>query len=186
MRNAKPCANALGKPNPSPMKHLLRTFISIAAIGLACAGVAAADTTLGVINARKILSESRIAKEAAAKFLVDFGPRSKEVMDQAGALKQKADDLDRALPTLSPAQQLERQRDLATLNRDLERKKQQLNEDREARKREDIQRIIQQTRGVVARIAEEGKLVAVFQDVVYVNPKNDITDKVLQALDAQK
>jgi outer membrane protein len=127
-----------------------------------------------------------LAKEAAARFSVDFAPRAKEVMDQSKLLKQKADDLDQALPTLSPAQQLERQRDLASLNRDLERKKQQLDEDREARNRDDIQRIIQTARGVVVRIAEDGKFAAVFQDVVYVNPQNDITDKVLQAMDALK
>jgi len=166
------------------MKHLFRTGLATAALALAV-NAAWAEDAVGVINARRIVSESRIAKEAAAKFLVDFGPRGKELLDQTTLLKQKADELEVALPTLSPAQQLERQRDLATLNRDLERKKQQLNEDREERKRDDIQRIIQTARGVVARIAEGGKMSAVLQDVVYVNPQNDITDKVIQAMDAQ-
>jgi outer membrane protein len=141
---------------------------------------------VGVINARRILSESRVAKEAMAKFQLDFGARGKDVISQTAVLKQKADELEKMLPTLSPAQQQERQRDLSAQNRELDRKKQQLAEDREARQRDDIQHIIQLARGVVAHIAEDTKLAAVFQDVVYVNPKNDITDKVLQAMDAQK
>jgi outer membrane protein len=187
MHNTKPSGKPPGGHNINPMKHpFLRTCFSIAALALAASATCAADATMGVINARRILSESRVAKESMAKFQTDFASRGKEVIDQTSLLKQKADELDKLLPTLSPVQQQERQRDLATLNRDLERKKQSLDEDREARKRDDIQRIIQLARGVVAHIAEDGKLAAVFQDVVYVNPKNDITDKVLQAMDAQK
>lgn len=170
------------------MKHLLRTcfFLTAMALALGASIASAAESTVAVINARRILSESRLAKEAMAKFQQDFGARGKEVIAQTGALKQKADELERVLPTLSPAQQQERQRDLSAQGRELDRKKQQLVEDREARQRDDIQHIIQVARGVVARIGEDTKLAVVFQDVVYANPKNDITDKVLQAMDAQK
>ncbi len=169
------------------MKHLLRTLFSVAALALTLgASASAADTTVGVINARRILSESRAAKEAMARFQQDFGARGKEVIAQAGLLKQKAEELDKAMPSLSPSQQQERQRDLSAQSREFEHKKQQLADDREARQRDDIQHIIQIARGVVAELADDGKLAAVFQDVVYVNPKNDITDRVLQAMDAQK
>ena len=175
-------------PNRNFMKKLLRTCISITALALTLATslASAADTTVGVINVRRILSESRAAKEAMTKFQVDFGARGQEVIAQTSALKKKAEDLDKALPTLSATQRLERERDLTALNRELDRKKQQLADEREARQRDDIQNIIQIARGVVTQISADGKLHAVFQEVVYVNPKNDITDKVLQVMDTLK
>ena len=37
---------------------------------------------------------------------------------------------------------------------------------------------------VVKQVAEQGNYDIIFQDAVYVNPRIDITDKVLKALDA--
>jgi outer membrane protein len=175
------------------MNTLLRVSIGTLALGLTLVStqVNAADSGVGVgvgvgvINARRILSESKAAKEAMAQFRTDFGPREKDLLEQTQALQRKADDLDRALPTLTPTKQLERQRELGNLNRELERKKQVFNEDRETRRREDIQHVIQLARNVVARIAETARLDMVFQDVVYANPENDLTDKVIQAMDTQ-
>lgn len=170
------------------MKKLLRTCLSLSALALTLATslASAADNTVGVINVRRILSESRAAKEAMAKFQVDFGARGQEVIAQTSALKKRAEDLDKTMPTLSATQQLERERDLTAQSRELDRKKLQLVEEREARQRDDIQNIIQIARGAVTQISADGKLHAVFQDVVYVNPKNDITDKVLQVMDTLK
>jgi outer membrane protein len=172
------------------MTHLNRTTrllsqaLLAATLALTTAQAGAAEPLVGVVNVRRILSESRPGKEAMAKFQLDFGARGQEVMAQTDVLKQQTDALDKDLPTLAPAQALARQRDLAALGRELNRKKQQLNDEREARKREDIQHVIQLARGVVGRIARDAKMDLVFQDVVYASPRNDITERVLQALDA--
>ena len=169
--------------HPTRISRLLGPTLLAAALALTATQAGAAEPLMAVVNVRQILSESRPGKEAMARFQTDFGARGQDVMAQTELLRQKSDELDKELPTLAPAQAALRQRDLTALSRELDRKKQQLNDERETRKREDIQRIIELARVAVSRLARDAKIDVVFQDVVYVNPRNDLTARVLQALD---
>ncbi len=169
--------------HPTRISRLLGPTLLAAALALTTTQAGAAEPLMAVVNVRQILSESRPGKEAMARFQTDFGARGQDVMAQTELLRQKSDELDKELPTLAPAQAALRQRDLTALSRELDRKKQQLNDERETRKREDIQRIIELARVAVSRLARDAKIDVVFQDVVYVNPRNDLTARVLQALD---
>ncbi|MDE2479319.1 MAG: OmpH family outer membrane protein, partial [Betaproteobacteria bacterium] len=60
--------------------------------------------------------------------------------------------------------------------------KQAFNEDLDTQRSADIQSLLKRARLVVDRIAAQRHLDAVFQSAVYIDPKLDLTNTVIQAL----
>jgi outer membrane protein len=53
-----------------------------------------------------------------------------------------------------------------------------------SRKNEELQLVIERANRVVKALAEAEKYDLIVQEAVYVNPKHDITDKVIKSLNA--
>ena len=53
-------------------------------------------------------------------------------------------------------------------------------------KNEELQQLIERANKVVKSVAEAEKYDLILEAAVYVNPKHDITDKVIKALNASK
>jgi outer membrane protein len=168
------------------MRHNIQRFVSISCLLFASsfAGAAIPNSPIATINARKILSDSRVAKEALIKFQMDFQPKEKELQGLASALKSKSAELEKTAPGLAPSVRSAKQNELDELNRELKIKQQQFIEDRDARKRDDIQHVFNVATQAVKRVAEGARIEMVFQNLVYTNPQIDITDKVIAAMDA--
>ena len=71
-------------------------------------------------------------------------------------------------------------------DRDFQRKRREFQEDLSARKNEELQQVLERANKVVKQVAEAEKYDLVLQEVVYINPKHDMTEKVLKALNATK
>jgi outer membrane protein len=67
---------------------------------------------------------------------------------------------------------------------DIERRRSALAEDMSQKRDEALKQIVEKANAMIARVAEEEKLDAVFLEAAYVSPRIDITDKVIKALDA--
>ena len=131
----------------------------------------------------RIIREAAPAKAASAKLELEFSKREKELVDQGNVLKTAADKLEREAPTLSESQRNTRQKLLVDQDRDLQRKRREFQEDLNARRNEELQSVIERANRIVKQVAEAEKYDLVLQEpVVYVNPKHDITDKVIKAL----
>ena len=169
------------------MRHKIHRFISISCLLFASslAGAAMPDAPIATINARRILSDSKVAKTALAKFQQDFLPKERELQGLASALKEKTAALEKTAPALAPAQLAAKQGEIDELGRELKRKQQQFVEDRDARKRDDIQHVFNVATLAVKKFAESAHIEMVFQDVVYANPRTDITAQVIEAMDSQ-
>jgi outer membrane protein len=63
-----------------------------------------------------------------------------------------------------------------------QRKRREFQEDLNARKNEELQQCFERANRVVKQVAEAEKYDLVLQEAVYINPKHDITDKVIKAL----
>lgn len=168
------------------MRHNIQRFISISCLLFASsfAGAAIHNSPIATINARRILSDSRVAKEALLKFQQDFQPKEKELQGLASALRSKSAELEKTAPGLAPSQLSAKQDELDELNRKLKSRQQQFVEDRDARKRDDIQHVFNVATQAVKKVAEGVRIEMVFQNVVYASPQIDITDKVIAAMDA--
>lgn len=169
------------------MKPLFRRGCALIALVLASVALQAQaqDFRVGFVNTDRILKESAAAKAASAKLEQEFSKREKDLIDQGTALKAMADKLERDSPTLSESQRAARQKQLVDQDRDLQRKRREAQEDLNARKNEELQAVFERANRVVRQIAETEKYDLVLQEpVVYINPKHDITDKVIRALNA--
>ena len=102
------------------------------------------------------------------------------------SLKSASDKFDREAPTVSEGQRAQRQKQLIDMDRDFQRKRREFQEDLNARKNEELQQVLERANRVVRQVAEQEKYDLILQEAVYVNPRHDITDKVIRALNAAK
>ncbi len=146
--------------------------------------VQAQEFRIGFVNTDRIFKEANTAKAAQAKLEQEFSKREKELLDLGTVLKTASDKLEREAPTLSESQRGTRQKQLVDMDRDFQRKRREFQEDLNSRKNEELQQVLERANKVVKSVAEAEKYDFVLQDAVYVNPKHDITEKVIKALNS--
>ncbi|MFC5497527.1 OmpH family outer membrane protein [Caenimonas terrae] len=167
------------------MKHLLRQWLLVL-VGLVAFAAHADEFRVGFVNTDRIFREANTAKAAQAKLEQEFSRREKELNDIGNNLKSLSDKFEREAPTLSEAQRAQRQKQLVDQDREFQRKRREFQEDLNARKNEELQQVLERANKVVKQVAEAEKYDVVLQEAVYINPKHDITDKVIKALNASK
>ncbi|MNL73445.1 periplasmic chaperone [compost metagenome] len=79
-----------------------------------------------------------------------------------------------------------RQRQLVNQDQEFQRKQREFQEDLNLRKNEELQQVLERANRVIKQVAEAEKYDLVIQEAVYINPKHDITDKVLSGLNSAK
>lgn len=141
---------------------------------------------IGFVNTDRLLREAAPAKAAQAKLEQEFSAREKSIDAAGAALKAASDKFERDAVTMSEAQRAAQQRKLADQDREFQRSRMEFQEDLNARKQEELQRILDQANRIVQQVAIAGKYDVILQEAVYVNPKLDITDQVIKALNAGK
>jgi outer membrane protein len=145
-----------------------------------------AAASIGFVNTDRILREAEPAKAAQVKLEQEFSRREKEVSDAGQALKTASERFEREGPTMSESQRQARQRQLMDQDREFQRRQREFQEDLNSRKQEELQRVIDRANGVIKQVAESEKYDLILQEAVYANPRLDITDKVIKALNASK
>ena len=141
---------------------------------------------IGFVNTDRVLREAEPAKAAQTKLEQEFSRREKE-LDAAGtALKTASDRFQREAPTMSESQRQTRQRQLAEQDRDFQRRQREFQEDLNTRKSDELQHLLDRANRAVRQVAEAEKYDVILQEGVYINPRLDITDKVIKALNGTK
>ncbi|MEO9102557.1 MAG: OmpH family outer membrane protein [Burkholderiaceae bacterium] len=166
------------------MKYSARHFLLALALGTAALSAQAQDFRIGFVNTDRILKEANTAKAAQTKLEQEFSKREKDLVDGGNTLKAAADKLERDAPTLSESQRNARQKQLVDQDRDFQRRRREFQEDLNARKNEELQQVVDRANRAVKQIAETDGYDMIVQEAVYVNPKHDITDKVLRSINA--
>ncbi|HRL20239.1 MAG TPA: OmpH family outer membrane protein, partial [Alcaligenes sp.] len=77
---------------------------------------------------------------------------------------------------------VKRQRQLADLDSDLQRKRREFQEDFNRRRNEEFSAIVEKADAAIKRISESQGYDLIIQDAVTVSPRVDITEEVLKAL----
>lgn len=167
------------------IKRLLASAMAVAALG-ASAGAMAQDAAarIAAVNSERILRDSQPAKQAQVKLEQEFSKRDRELQDMAAKLKTAADKLDKDTTVLADADRQRRQRELSDLDREFQRKQREFREDLNQRRNEELAQVLERANRVIRQIAEQRKFDLIVQEAVYVNPRIDITDDVMKALNA--
>lgn len=169
------------------MRFIRRWFPTFAAALLlaAVSSVSAQEASkIGFVSLDRILRDSTPAKAAQTKLESEFSKRQKDLQDAGARLKTTAEKFDKDSPVLSDSDRARRQRELADMDKDFQRRQREFNEDINQRKNEELAAVVERANRVIRQISESEKFDIVFQDAVYVNPRIDITEKVLKSLNA--
>ena len=164
-------------------RHCLVLLLGALALG---SQARAEDFRVGFVNTDRIFREANSAKASQAKLEQEFSRREKDLNDMGTALKTASEKFEREAPTLSESQRGQRQKALIDQDREFQRKRREFQEDLNARKNEELQAVLDRANRVVKQVAEQEKYDLILQEAVYINPKHDITDKVIKALNAAK
>ncbi|MEY3778230.1 MAG: OmpH family outer membrane protein [Betaproteobacteria bacterium] len=165
----------------------LRHFSQVCLLALGALGATAAcaqEFKIGFVNTDRIFREASTAKNAQAKLEQEFAKREKDLVDLGNTIKAASDKFEREAPTLSETQRNTRQKQLMDQDREFQRKRREFQEDLNTRKNEEQQIVIERANRAVKQVAETEKYDVIFQEAVYINPKHDITDKVIKSLNA--
>ncbi len=166
---------------PQLSRHLAVWLLGALAFG---AQAQAEDFRVGFVNTDRIVREASTAKSAQSKLEQEFARREKELNDLGAALKSASEKFEREAPTIPESQRGARQKALIDQDREFQRKRREFQEDLNARKNEELQQVLDRANRVVRQVAEQEKYDLILQEAVYINPKHDITDKVIKALNA--
>ena len=167
------------------MKKFTRTIVAASLLaGLSFS--AFADFKAGFVNTDRVFREANAAKAAQTRLEQEFSRREKELIALRDNLKRGSDAFERDAPTMSESQRVTKQRELVEQDREFQRKSREFQEDLGNRKNEELAKVLDQANKIVQQVAEAEQYDVILQEAVYVNPKHDITDKVIKALNAAK
>jgi outer membrane protein len=163
-------------------RWLVHLGTALAAALVASAPLAAQDLKLGVVNSDRILRDSAPARAAMQKLEAEFSRRDKELQEVGARLKASVERFEKDGPVMTETDRIRRQRELAEMDREFQRKQREFREDFNQRRNEELQGLLERTNRIIRQIAEQEKYDLIVQEAVYFNPRIDITEKVLRAL----
>ncbi|OWT80006.1 MULTISPECIES: OmpH family outer membrane protein [unclassified Achromobacter] len=178
-------ARKLSRISRAASVNLMGTLVVAGALlagGAYAAPAAAQSTKIGFVNTERILRESGPAKAAQAKIEAEFKRRDDDLQRATSTLRAQAEKYDKDAPVLSEGDRVKRQRDLSNSDADLQRRRREFQEDFNRRRNEEFSAIVEKANAAIKRIAETENYDLIVQDAVTVNPRVDITDRVIQAL----
>jgi outer membrane protein len=146
------------------------------------AAPALADTKIGFVNTEKLLREAPLSVAAQKKLEREFATRDQELQKLAKQARDLQAQLDKDGVTMSDSERKTKERDLGNLNRELQRQGREFREDLNLRRNEELGQIQERARKAIQEIARAEKFDLIVEQAVFVDPKSDITDRVMKAL----
>ena len=156
-------------------------FFSLALL-LPTTVLVAAELKIGYVNTQRIFREAPAAQRAAKKIEAEFSKRDQELQRTAKQLQALQESLEKNGVTMAEAERRNKERELNEMSRDFQRKQREFREDLNLKQNEENASIIEKANKAIKQIAESDKYDLIVQDVVWVSPKLDITDKVIKSL----
>ncbi|MDR3353262.1 MAG: OmpH family outer membrane protein [Zoogloeaceae bacterium] len=147
---------------------------------------ASADLKVGYVDTQRIFRTAPEAVKAAQAIEAEFSKRDQDLQRLARQLQGLQENAEKNALTMSEKERRDKEREFSELSRDFQRKQREFREDLNLRQNEANAAIIEKANKAIRQIAEGEKFDLIFQDAVWVNPRLDITDKVIKALSDAK
>lgn len=162
------------------MKAALTAFI----LGLSLAQpLYATELKIGFVSTERVFRDSVLVQKAQKKLEKEFASREQEIQKQVKQARDLQAYLEKESLTLPEIDRAKKERDLANLNRDIQRAQREGREDFNQRKNEEFASIHEKARNTIMDIAKKEGFDLIVENAVYASPRLDITEKVLKALE---
>jgi len=167
-------------------RHLIPGTLLLAAALAAAGTAAAAELKIGYINFGRLLEESPQAKAAQQTLEGEFLPRQRDVAAQQKSLEEKRDKLKREAAVMSEADRVKAEREARDLELSVQRRFNELQEDLNLRRNEEVGRMQRALLMEVQAYARaNGYQLVVSEGVLFATEAVDITPQVIAALKAK-
>ena len=145
-------------------------------------GVGATELKVGYVNTQRIFRDAPAAQKAAKKLEGEFSRRDQDLQKMAKQLQGLQENLEKNSVTMAESDRRAKEKEFGELSREFQRKQREFREDLNLRQNEENAAVIEKANKAIKQIAESEKYDLVLQDVVWVSPKLDMTDRVIKAL----
>lgn len=162
-------------------------FIAIITLAIGMAGAAnAADLKIGYVNFGKLMQEAPQLQEATQSLRNEFGAEQRELQAKQQELQKLQNEVKENKAAMSAQELQEKNRRIRELTRDLRRGQEQLQEDLNIRRNEEVQKIQSNLAQDVREYGEEnGFDLVVVDGVLYASDAVDITDRVIEKIKSE-
>ncbi|MFT5879522.1 MAG: outer membrane protein [Moritella sp.] len=163
------------------MKKLIKATTLALVLGASFTATAAG---YAVVDAGKVLQQLPQREAVGKKMSEEFQPRMAELKQLQKALLELDQKAKRDVALMTQQEKTSTVRKLKELSSQLERKKSEFDEDRQRRGQIEQNKLLMLVQKAVETVSQrEGyDLVLAKQTILFVNPKLDISDKVIQEL----
>lgn len=141
---------------------------------------------VGYVNTQRLFRDAPAAVRAAKRIEQEFTKRDQDLQRLAKQVQSLQESLEKNGLTMAESERRAKEKDLAELSREFQRKQREFREDLNLRQNEENAAIIEKANKAIKQLAENEKYDLIVQDVVWVSPRLDITDKVIKALSEAK
>jgi outer membrane protein len=164
------------------MMKFKQLALSLMLVSACATAPAFAETKIGFVNTEKLLREAPLSVAAQKKLEREFSARQQDLQKLAKQARDLQAQLDKDGVTMSDSERKNKERDLGNQSRELQRQEREFREDLNLRRNEELGQIQERARKTIQDIAKAEKFDIIIEQAVFVDPKSDITDRVMKAL----
>jgi outer membrane protein len=140
-------------------------------------------TNFAAVSTVRLMTESRLAKEAGAKIVAEFSVREKAIQERVSQFRNLTRKFEVEAADMGERERTTRTRELIDMEQELQRSQAEFREDLRARQNEERTIIAQKAYKAIAEIEKAEHIDVVLQNPLWFSPRVDITDKILKQLD---
>ncbi|NHC05730.1 periplasmic chaperone for outer membrane proteins Skp [Azonexus fungiphilus] len=149
---------------------------------LGATGAVAAELKVGYVDTQRIFRDAPAAQKAAKKLESEFSRRDQELQRMAKQLQGLQESLEKNSVTMVESERRAKEKEFGDLSREFQRRQREFREDLNLRQNEENAAVIEKANRAIKQIAESEKFDLILQDVVWVSPRLDVTERVIKAL----
>ncbi len=166
------------------MKKSLLLMSLVAAVF--ATNVGATELKIGYVNTQRIFRDAPAAQKASKKLETEFAKRDQDLQRMAKQLQGLQENLEKNSVTMAESERRTKEKEFGDVSREFQRKQREFREDLNLRQNEENAAIIEKANRAIKQIAESEKYDLILQDVVWVSPRLDITERIIKALSEGK
>jgi len=170
------------------VKRVAQLFVVVVSALLVMPSVAQAQAQaaktlkIGFVNVQRLLIESPQANSANRALENEFAPRQRDLLAKQKSFKDRADKFQKDGAVMGADERRNAENDLRRDERELARQVEELREDLNNRKNEELGKLRIDVLREIEGFAKQGGFDLILSDGLYVAPALDVTAQVLQGL----
>ncbi len=158
-------------------------LLSLLLLVFAITSVNAAEIKVGFVNISNLMEKAPQAESARTALEREFDGRDNKLTTTRDAILRLEDQLQKDGEIMSESKRADLERDILRRKRDFNREKDELKEDFNIRRNEELGKLQREVYSVIVDVAKkENYDLMVTESVLYASDKIDVTEKILEQL----